>query len=203
MSRRFGVTFLRLVIAREVEFFFSVNLSQPLLSMPGPSFTTSEPRWGEAKRALDDLRKMLPRPRQLMIPIVKALNELGGSGSNQELHDKVVEELKLPDEVRDIPTGGGQSTLLRSNMGWANTYLKAAGIVDNPIPGLWVLKDHGKTLTEAEAEAARRPESFTGSMRRSSAKFERTPGTGRGRACQLWERAAGEGRNGGRDGQQA
>ena len=52
------------------------------------------------KRLLD---KRIPRTRQLLLPTFIALQKLGGSGSNEEILNQIINDLNIPDEVADIP----------------------------------------------------------------------------------------------------
>lgn len=95
----------------------------------------------------------VPKYDLLMAPTVEALKELGGSASNDEIHDKVVELLALPTDVVEAPTVGansGASTRLIYRLHWARTYLKKAGAVNNATRGVWTLTPKGYALTQEE-----------------------------------------------------
>ena len=47
----------------------------------------------------------VPNRYELQDPVLNALKHLGGSGSNEEIYEKVIELLKLPAEVVDQPHG--------------------------------------------------------------------------------------------------
>lgn len=83
----------------------------------------------------------IPTRYELQDPVLAALKALGGSGSNEEIHEKVIELLKLPDEVVDAPHGseGSGRTALAHEMAWARTYLKNAGKLESPMRGVWAL----------------------------------------------------------------
>ena len=53
------------------------------------------------------LDKRIPRFSQLIVPTFIALKELGGSGKNDEILDKIISNLNIPDEVVDIQHKGG------------------------------------------------------------------------------------------------
>lgn len=83
----------------------------------------------------------VPTFDQLMNPTLKALRELGGSGTKQEIYEKVIEILKLPDEIIEIPhkKEGGSQTKVDYRLAWALTYLGKAGVVENSARGVWAL----------------------------------------------------------------
>lgn len=94
---------------------------------------------------------LVPKFDELMSPTIEALKRLGGSASNDEIHDGVVDLLKLPDEVvESLHSGGGTETQLRYRLKWARSYLKKVGAVDNTQRGVWTLTAKGRELTEAE-----------------------------------------------------
>ncbi len=67
----------------------------------------------------------VPTHLQLLSPTLEALKQMGGSGSNQEILDKVVAIINLPEEVQKIPHGSG--TELGYRLMWARTYLRLFG----------------------------------------------------------------------------
>jgi restriction system protein len=87
------------------------------------------------------VRMELPKYDELMSPVLKALEELGGSGSNGEIEAKIVELLDLPEELtslrRDPPRGNRSK--LSERLSWAKSYLKAYGLIDNSDRGIWSL----------------------------------------------------------------
>ncbi|CAJ2377292.1 MAG: Restriction endonuclease [Arenicellales bacterium IbO2] len=85
--------------------------------------------------------KSVPRRKELMVPVMSALNKLGGSASVREIDDEVVEQLQIPENIANIPhRKTGNQTRLRSRLGWARTFLKRAGFLENPRSGVWAIK---------------------------------------------------------------
>jgi restriction system protein len=92
--------------------------------------------------------KNLPQRAELFSPVIKALFELGGSGTTEEIRDKVIANLKIPDELANIPhaskrEGAESRTQLEYNLAWARTYMKQLGYVDNSRRGVWSLTKKG------------------------------------------------------------
>ena len=76
----------------------------------------------------------------LFIPTVKALIELGGSGSVDEINTKVYEIAKLTDEVLQISHGEeGTTREVDYRLAWSRTYLKKFGLLENSSRGIWAL----------------------------------------------------------------
>ena len=80
----------------------------------------------------------VPNRRDLLIPIVNALRELGGNGSPREILQIVVRLMKLPDEVVQM-----SAKPLNTRLSFARSYLKKCGYVTNPKHGLWSLTTKG------------------------------------------------------------
>ena len=62
---------------------------------------------------------------ELIVPTYKALLALGGSGTNSEIYEQVIKDMKLSDEVVDESHLGSENqTELEYQLAWARTYLK-------------------------------------------------------------------------------
>lgn len=90
----------------------------------------------------------VPHRHDLMAATIKALDALGGSGSLEEIREKVIELLAIPDEVANLPytTKRGQvdrRTALEYNLAWARTYLGQLGYLENSFRGVWSLTAEG------------------------------------------------------------
>jgi len=83
----------------------------------------------------------IPAYDQLMLPLFKALADLGGSASIAEIDEYVGEQSGLPSELLDLPHNAEKSnqTEFQYRLAWARTYLKKAGLIDNSSRGVWVI----------------------------------------------------------------
>jgi len=82
----------------------------------------------------------IPAYDELIIPTVKALLELGGSGTIEEVNSKVYELAKLTDEILQIPHGEqGTVNEVDYRLAWSRTYLKKFGLLENSSRGIWAL----------------------------------------------------------------
>ena len=84
----------------------------------------------------------IPKYHELMNPLLKALHDLGGSGSINEIYDKIVEALDLEEEILNIPHNPDKSsqTEIEYRLAWARTYLKKYGLIENSVRGIWLIK---------------------------------------------------------------
>lgn len=92
-----------------------------------------------------------PKRWQLLVPTLRALNELGGSGRIDEIRDKVIEILSLPDNIADFPHGDGSRTKIEYELAWTRTLLKYTDFLKNTSMGVWVLTKMAEE-TEWESE---------------------------------------------------
>ena len=80
----------------------------------------------------------VPNYNDLLKPTFDALRQLGGSGTNDEIHDKVVRILSLSDEIVDAPHFGSvNQSELHYQLAWARTYLKNYGAIENSARSVW------------------------------------------------------------------
>ncbi len=88
----------------------------------------------------------LPTFDQLMNPLFLALKNLGGSGSIEEIDDKVLELENLPEAVLAQPHDPEKSnqTEVEYRLAWARTYLKKFGLLENSKRGIWSLTPKAK-----------------------------------------------------------
>ena len=125
-------------------------------------------------------KKLCPSYKHFFEPTLKALDLLGGSGSNEEIYKKVLEITNLPKDVVEEMHTFTMSEVEYKLM-WARTYLKNFGAVENSKQGVWALtvkgakmlksgeinpkeisqftnKKHGQETSEADSETDDVPE---------------------------------------------
>ncbi|MBQ2352271.1 MAG: restriction endonuclease [Bacteroidales bacterium] len=78
-------------------------------------------------------------------PVLKALDILGGSGSNDEIYKKVISITELSTEVIEEMHTFSMSQV-EYNLMWARTYLKNYGAIENSRQGVWALTTKGTKL---------------------------------------------------------
>lgn len=99
------------------------------------------------------LTKNCPPFHSLFVPTLKALDELGGSGSNEEIYNRVLAITQLPADVIDI-MHNFTMTEVEYRLAWAKTYLKNFGAIENSKHRIWSLTTKGaKMLKENTIDA--------------------------------------------------
>lgn len=82
----------------------------------------------------------LPTFDELLVPTVKAIIDLGGSGTIEEINSKVYEIANLSDDILLIPHGDKGTTIeVDYRIAWSRTYLKKFGLLENSARGIWAL----------------------------------------------------------------
>jgi len=111
----------------------------------------------------------MPTFDALMNPLLNALFALGGSGSIDEMYDKVIKIEKISEEISSVPHSPDKSNMteVAYRLAWARTYLKKYGFLENSSRGVWALtklakekkqvspQDVVKTVREADKLATK------------------------------------------------
>ena len=80
--------------------------------------------------------------KNLLQPLYDSLYELGGTGSNDEILDKVIQRCNFDSSIIDLShLGSTTQSELQYNLAWARTYLKKYGVIENIGRSLWALKN--------------------------------------------------------------
>ncbi|MFH1795079.1 MAG: restriction endonuclease [Pseudomonadota bacterium] len=98
----------------------------------------------------------VPKVPELFMPTLRALDALGGSGANDEIPPKVGEIMGLSEETMSFRPPEWSVNVFDHRCGWARSWLKNAGYVQNSERGVWTLTAEGRdALTLPEAELMR------------------------------------------------
>lgn len=122
-------------------------------------------------------RAEMPRQVDLMWPILRALEGLGGSASIHELDDRVATDLALGEAVLDVVHGTGPQTEFAYRCAWARTRLRHIGAVDNSARGVWAITEAGRKIGSANetVELAKREQKRYANQRRDTEPKPRDP----------------------------
>jgi restriction system protein len=83
-----------------------------------------------------------------MWPTLEALKALGGSASNEELLEKIIEMGKLPEEITSVMHKNNRQTRLAYYLAWSRTVLHRGGAIENSARGVWRITPKGNTLSK-------------------------------------------------------
>jgi restriction system protein len=88
-----------------------------------------------------------------MIPTLEALKILGGSGTIDEINEKVYEIAGYDEELLEIPHNeNGIQSKVEYRLAWARTYLKKYGLIENSTRGIWALIDNEIDTTKLKSD---------------------------------------------------
>ncbi len=85
-------------------------------------------------------------------PILDALRELGGSGTPDEVVEKIAKDLKVSEKDQNELISSGQSRF-RNQIAWGRFYLAREGLIDSSRRGVWSLTEQGRNtlLTQKQS----------------------------------------------------
>lgn len=91
----------------------------------------------------------------LFNPTLKAIKNLGDSGSVTEIEEEVIKILNLSeDAVNEIHRES--TTKLTYRLAWARNYLKRYGLLENSSRGIWALTEEGQKTNEVNKEKVKK-----------------------------------------------
>jgi restriction system protein len=88
--------------------------------------------------------KEFPKREFFFKPVLKAIQELGGSGTNEEINDKVIEILKISDELLSLQHKNSNQSEFEYQMAWVRTMLKNQGLLENSQRGVWSINTNSE-----------------------------------------------------------
>lgn len=82
----------------------------------------------------------IPPYNELIIPTIRALKQLGGSGTIEEINETVYKVANLAEDALKVPHNNeGLTTEVDYRLAWSRTYLKKYGLIENSARGVWAL----------------------------------------------------------------
>jgi restriction system protein len=94
----------------------------------------------------------IPQYNELFNPVLQALRELGGSGTIEEMNNKVIELQNYSSDIVDELHGEGPRTEIEYRLAWARTYLKKYGLLVNSSRGVWAISNNKDTIKGVNAK---------------------------------------------------
>ena len=89
----------------------------------------------------------IPPYKDLLWPTLKAVREIGDSGTIEEIVEKVIELEGFSEEQQAVPHGDGPQSEIEYRLAWARTYLKGIGALKNSKRAVWSTTDLGRSMT--------------------------------------------------------
>ena len=86
----------------------------------------------------------IPTYDALMLPVLRLCAE--STWQMRDLAARISDDLGLTQAERDQQLPGGGTTVIHSRVGWAKTYLKKAGLLEQPRRGMVLASDRGRAV---------------------------------------------------------
>jgi restriction system protein len=94
-----------------------------------------------------------PKYYEFMNPTLQALREGGGTLTNEEIVDAVVNLMQLPEEILERKQQRHNLGEVEYRIAWAKSYLKKAGYLTQSERGVWALTSKGKETDSVDERA--------------------------------------------------
>ena len=89
----------------------------------------------------------IPSVSELLWPTLRAVREIGDSGTIEEIVEKAIELERFTEAQQAVLHGEGPRTKLEYRLAWARSYLKGMGALDNSERGVWSTTEAGRSMT--------------------------------------------------------
>ena len=117
------------------------------------------------------MKSSLPAYGELMLPVLKAVLELGGSGASREITESVIEAEGFSEDMLAVTYDGREKSILIDRLDWARSYCKLGGVLESPKRGLFLITDLGREIAGLpESEANERLKEVDHAVRRARPK---------------------------------
>ncbi len=100
--------------------------------------------------------RQVPTVVELLWPTLQAVKEIGGSGTLDEIDERVVEREGFSEEQQAILHNDGPRNKIEYRLAWARTYLKGMGALENSERGVWAVTESGRSATETDIDRLHR-----------------------------------------------
>jgi restriction system protein len=128
------------------------------------------------KRRTHQNSSLVPSFDDLIIPTLRALNELGGSGTVNEISARAAEILRLPDEVLQVAHCETGQSEVEYRAAWARTYLRKVGLAEPSSRGVWALTSPDIDISKVNPEEIVRKVRAMSHEKARSSQVESDPG---------------------------
>lgn len=115
-----------------------------------------------------------PKYREFDWPTLTSVRKAGGSATNDEIDEAVIENLGFAEEQQAVLHGDGPKTELEFRIAWARSWLKGMGLLDNVSRGVWSTTELGRSASEDDLPALRKQ--YTDGLRVKREAREREEG---------------------------
>jgi len=94
---------------------------------------------------------MIPDFQTLMLPLLQILSD-GNEHVLRDTINQLTDQFHLTEEEKTELLPSGNQPVIDNRVGWARTYLKKAGLLENPRRGILKISDAGRKLLETKPQ---------------------------------------------------
>jgi restriction system protein len=94
----------------------------------------------------------IPPYKDLLWPTLRAVREIGDSGTIEEIVEKVIELERFGEAQQEVPHGDGPQSEIEYRLAWSRTYLKGMGALVNSKRGVWSTTELGRSMTADDVD---------------------------------------------------
>ncbi|MER8708774.1 restriction endonuclease [Mesorhizobium sp. M0323] len=98
------------------------------------------------------MKVLVPPFAEFFVPVLRALDALGGSASIEEIDDKTAVLMNVSDAARAVLVGDGPRSKFDYRCAWARSWLKNAGFTNNSERGVWALTAEGRAALSLDPQ---------------------------------------------------
>ncbi|MDC7225960.1 MAG: winged helix-turn-helix domain-containing protein [Spirochaetales bacterium] len=88
----------------------------------------------------------IPDYQTIMKPLLQYLNDHSGQNRMQDVIEGMIEHFAISEDERVEMLPSGQQHVIDNRVGWARTYLKKAGLLEDPKRGYVQISEKGKSV---------------------------------------------------------
>jgi len=117
------------------------------------------------------MKSSLPSYGELMLPVLRAVLALGGSGASSEITESVIEAQGFSEDMLAVTYDGREKSILVDRLDWARSYCKLGGVLESPKRGLFLITDLGREIAGlSDSEADKRLKEVDHAVRKARRK---------------------------------
>ena len=125
------------------------------------------------------MNEAIPTYGELMLPVLRAIQALGGSGAGREISAAVVEAEGFTDDLLAETYEGRDKSILLDRLDWARSYCKLGAVLESPRRGLFLITDLGREIAAlTDSDAQERLQELDRTVRRTRRKTPKTVESG-------------------------
>ncbi|MER9974560.1 restriction endonuclease [Mesorhizobium sp. M0085] len=98
------------------------------------------------------MKVLVPPFAEFFVPVLRALDALGGSASIEEIDDRTAVLMNISDAARAVLVGDGPRSKFDYRCAWARSWLKNAGFTNNSERGVWALTADGRAAVSLDPQ---------------------------------------------------